>query len=235
MWRILALLAIVAIIIAGIVWLVTPRAKTVVVQQKFWERTITIEKYQTVNESDWSFPDGARLITTNDEVIRHETVVDHTVTKTKRVKKQREVGKQEKVIGYKDLGNGYFEEITTEVPIYEDYYDEETYQENVYRDEEIKATKYYYEIDKWLYDRSLTTSGTDSEPYWADISNLKSDERKGGESSSYTFYGIDEDGKTSEYLASYSDWYDLNVNDKITIKVSVFGKVKSIEYHNKEE
>ena len=124
------------------------------------------------------------------------------------------------VSGYRDLGNGYFEEITSERPVYETYYETETYQEPVYRSEPVYRTKYYYEIDKWLYERSVSTSGIDSTPYWGKV-NLKSDERESSRSDTYEVKGIDlkTDEEISFYL-NFEDWSTLRVGQNLYVKIS---------------
>jgi hypothetical protein len=84
----------------------------------------------------------------------------------------------------KDLGNGYFEEITSQRPIYETYYVTETYQEPIYRREPVYQTRYYYEIDKWIVIRHVTTNGTDKKPYWGNTA-LKADQREGDRSETF--------------------------------------------------
>ncbi|MBR2705383.1 MAG: hypothetical protein IKE91_07930 [Clostridia bacterium] len=232
---IIGVIALIAIIIGGVCWLASSRTKTVTVDHTYWENTIEIEQMRTVKESDWTLPIGARQTDVKSEIYKYEPVFDHYEDKTRQVQKERVVGHEDVVVGYKDLGNGYFEEVTEQVDITEVYYETEHYQEKVYRDEPVYRDKYYYEIDRWFYSRSLTASGIDSEPYEPDTSGLKSDERTSTRKSSYTFSGTDEEGVTETYEASYSDWTDLKAGDYITIKVSIFGNVRSIEYNNKEE
>ena len=137
--------------IAAFIFLLIPKPQEVTIQQMSWERSIDIEKYQTVEESDWSLPSDARLLYSQEEFSHYEQVLDHYETRTKQVAKERISGYEEYVSGYRDLGNGYFEEITSSRPIYETYYETETYEEPIYRDEAVYKTKYYYEIDKWVY------------------------------------------------------------------------------------
>ena len=222
----------IVLIIGSIVWLVVPRTRTVTVNHTYWEQTIEVERYQTVDESGWSLPSNARLHKSQSEIYTYKKVLDHYENKTRQVAKQRLDHYDTKVVGHRDLGNGYFEEITEQVPVYETYYETEHYQEPVYRSEPVYKTKYYYEVDKWLHDRNLTSSGIDSTPYLPDTSMLKSDERTATQRASYTFSGTDDKGDTKTYEASYSDWSDLKAGDTITIKVSIFGNVKSIEYHD---
>lgn len=64
------------------------------------------------------------------------------------------------VLSIIDMGNGYFEEETISTPVYETYYETEEYQEPIYRDEPVYAMKYYYDIDRYVYERSVNTSGS---------------------------------------------------------------------------
>lgn len=219
---ILIVSAIIFLIIGGI-WLFTPKTKTVTIEQVSWERSIEVERYQTVNESDWNLPQGARLHETRREIYTYEQVLDHYETKSRQIAKQRLDHYETRVVGYKDLGNGYFEELTEQVPVYETYYETEYYKDPVYRSEPIYKTKYYYEIDKWLHDRNLDTSGFDKSPYWADTSNLGSDERTSTKNEKYFIWYTDKKGKTKKISMPYEDWGDLMVGDVVTVNVSVFG------------
>lgn len=119
--------------VAGLVFLLIPKEEEITIQGMSWERCIDIEKYQTVDENDWYLPVNARLKYTREEFSHYEDVLDHYETKTREVPKERIVGYEDYVVGYRDLGNGYFEEITNSRPITETYYEKETYQEAVYR------------------------------------------------------------------------------------------------------
>lgn len=224
--NILLLLMLGIALIVGAIWLFTPKTKTVTIEQISWERSIDIERYQTVDESGWSLPSGARLHESKTEIYKYESVLDHYENKTRQVAKQRLDHYETRVVGHRDLGNGYFEEITEQVPVYVTYYETEHYQDPVYRNQPIYKTKYYYEIDKWLHDRYLTTSGYDKSPYWADTSDLGSDERTSTYEEEYYILYTDKKGNTKEISMSYDEWSDMMVGDTITIKVSIFGKGK---------
>ena len=154
-----------ALFTIGLIALVSPKKATMNVSGVSWSRTIDIEKYQTVNESDWSLPQNARLLYSNEEIHHYDTVLDHYETKSREVAKERITG-YNTYYTYNDLGNGYFEEEEHSEPIYETYYETEYYDEPVYKEVAVYQTKYYYEIDKWLYERSVETSGNDKNPYW---------------------------------------------------------------------
>ena len=138
-------------------------------------------------------PSGARLKYEKNEIYDYEKVVDHYEIKTKQVEKTRISRYETYVTGYKDLGNGYFEEITDERPVYETYYESEEYKEPIYRQEPIYKTKYYYEFDKWLYERTATKH----EKYYVKGNNI--------------------DGKSLEFLFSYEDWANIQIDTKYEV------------------
>ena len=206
-------------IIALICFLFIPYEKEITVDSFLWEREITIEELVTCNESGWSLPSGARLQRMSTEIKEYIDVFDHYETKTRQVAKQELVGYETYVSGYRDLGNGQFEEITAKKPIYETYYEEETYQEPVYRKEPVYAKKYYYEIDRWKYKRSVSTKGNDKNPYWGKVI-LEDKERQDSKNSYYYIFSQGE-----RYKISYSKWESLQTGDTITVKALRFSNV----------
>ena len=209
-------------------WLVTPESKIVTVDEVSWEYSIDIEEYKTVNESGWSLPTNARLQYTKEELQRYEQVIDHYETVTKTKSRQVIDYYEEVVVGYKDLGNGYFEEEVDRRPVYKTEYYTVTEQEPVYVSVPIYATKYYYEIDKWIVIDEVTTRGTDKKPYYGQKS-LNSKQRYGDKSQVYALQCTDEDGKSNTYTINYDDWNVIQTGDKLEIQFGVFGIIKSIK------
>ena len=219
-------------LIMGIVWLVAPKSKSVTVDEVFWEYSIDIEELQTINESDWSLPPNARLQHTKEELQRYEQVIDHYETVEKTESRQVIDYYEEVVVGYKDLGNGYFEEQIEQRPVYKTEYYTVTEQEPVYVSVPIYPTKYYNEIDKWIVIDTITTSGTDKKPYYGQKS-LNSKQRYGDKSQAYALRCTDEDGKSNTYTINYDDWNTIQQGDKLEIQVNTFGIIKSIKKLNK--
>lgn len=205
--------------LSGLIYLLIPKEVDMNVSELSWSRSIDIERYQTVQESDWSLPSEARLRYTAEEIHHYNQVLDHYDTKTRQVAKQRISG-YETYTTTKDLGNGYFEEETHERPVYETYYEDEEYQEPVYKDVPVYQTKYYYDIDKWLYERSVKTSGSDKSPYWGDVL-LNDDERISRKSSTYKVTGTVKKGKKKSYTLTYDEWKTLEIGQTVKLKVSL--------------
>lgn len=222
-------IAFIAIMIA----LFMPHDKKVQVTDFSWTRSIAIEEEQTFNESGWHLPSGARLAYTRSEIKSYEQVLDHYETVTEQKSKQVISGYETVVTGHRDLGNGYFEEITSQRPIYTTEYYTETRQEPVYRSEPVYATKYYYEIDKWVVVDHVRTNASDKDPYWGDVT-LVGKQREGSYSETYTITVISDKNTEKEKVDTYNidreQWDKLENGDIIIISVNALGIVSEIKY-----
>lgn len=200
--------------------LFTPKVMDVTVDELTWERSIGVETLTTVDESGWSLPAGARLHYSQQEIKSYEKVIDHYETKTRTYTEQVLDHYEEYVSGYRDLGNGYFEEITSSRPVYRTETRTETYEEPVYRDEPIYATKYYYEIDKWLHSYNSESSGHKSEEMYWNEPVLKDKQRESGRTTTcyISFWDADKE-KTVTYTMSQPEWETLSTGETVTIEV----------------
>lgn len=66
-----------------------PKTQEITINSFSWERSIDIEKYQTVEESDWSLPSNARLQYSQKEFYGYQDVLDHYETRSRQVAKER--------------------------------------------------------------------------------------------------------------------------------------------------
>ena len=216
----------VCVLIVGLVYLFIPKTQEILIQELSWEYSINVEKFKTVEENGLTLPSDARLHYTKEEISHYRNVLDHYETRTRQVQKERISGYEEYVSGYKDLGNGYFEEITSQRPIYETYYVTETYKEPIYRSEPVYQTRYYYEIDKWVHERTVTTNGNTKETYWGDV-NLQKDERISSKNEAYFVAGLNtKKEKQQKIQVSFEDWNLVAVDSKEKFKVSLgFGEL----------
>ena len=202
--------AIVAAIIAVLSVMFFPYKKVVTVKSFAWERNISLEEYRTVQESDWNVPEGGRVYDEKTEIKSYVSVVDHyeTVWETK----TREVfDHNETSTTYSDNGNGTFTEHTTTTPVYRIETYQESHEEPVYRQDPVYATKYYYDIDKWVdTGNDYPSSGKDHKPYWnEDYKPMADNIRDTDRSETYTVK-LD-NGKTQE--KSYSEWKNMKIGD----------------------
>ena len=198
--------------LALLVFLIMPKTKGLHVDAKSWERSVKVERYQEVQDSSWDLPDGAWNISSREEVYTYNHILDHYETRTREVSEQVLDGYDTEV-EYRDLGNGYYEEIEHQVPRYRTEYHTETYEEPVYVDVPVFAKKYYYSIMKWLYDRDEVTSGTDTEPYYAELT-LSDTERESGRSEQYWILSGDK-----RYRISYDLWQQIKTGSDIKATV----------------
>ena len=93
----------------------------------------------------------------------------------------------------------------------------------MYVDVPVYQTKYYYDIDKWIYKRSVTTKEADKNPYWGEVI-LAENERENGRSTSYYISGFetkDDEKKIERYSSPEDIWKDLKVGDVVTFEVTI--------------
>lgn len=123
-----------------------------------WSRQVKVEALRTVRESAWEneLPRGAR-------VVSRTRAVHHT--------EQVQTGTQRVKTGTRDLGNGFFEDVYEERP--------------VYRSRDVYAQRLTYDIERWVSARNLEARGGDQRPRWPDV-RLGRGEREAGREQRYT-------------------------------------------------
>lgn len=213
-------------LIMCMVWIFTPKVQEVTIQDFSWERSINVQKLVTVDKSGWSLPPDGRLQYQQQEIQGYEQVLDHYETKTEEYYESEFVGYDESV-SYVDLGNGYFEEVVTKIPKYEQVKKTREIQVPIYRDEPIYAIKYYYEIDEWQHDYSSKSSGNDKSPYWKEV-ELKEKQRESGRSETYYITVVNDKGESNKYSFDFNVWDRLESGQKVTIKTTVFGTAELV-------
>jgi hypothetical protein len=96
-----------------------------------------------------------------------------TGTATEQVRVQ--AGTERVKVGTRDLGNGFFEDVYEERPVYETRTRERQVSRPVYRDEPVWDTEVTYQVDEWQLVRSAHAEGSDLDPKWPP---LEPDERE---------------------------------------------------------
>lgn len=191
----------------------TPRYETVNVTGKSWTRSIDIESYEWVNESGWSLPTGGVLQHTSSEIHHYEKVFDHTES-------YQESHQERYISGYRtvthDRGNGYFD--VDEEPVYSYKTVYETKYRDVYRDEPVYQTKYYYLIQRWVYNRTYYSSGGTRKPFWPEYELASSDERVGTKHETYTITAMKGD-KEKSYTTNLELWQEIATGQTYKFKV----------------
>lgn len=223
-----AILAI-GLLICGLVAIFAPKEYVGVVNEKSWERDVVIEEYRTVEESAWDrVPAGGRLLYSNDEIRSYQSILSHYETKTREVAEQVLDGYDTHTY-YTDNGDGTFTEHTQEIPRYKTVYRTETYEEPVYISVPVYDTKYYYEIERWMYDRTEESEGVNNEPYWPEYV-MADNERVGSEEETYVinFYVEEKDKSYSYTCEDKAEWDIYSINEEKVLTVSG-GKIVEIE------
>lgn len=159
-----------------------------------WQRTYKVEYYRQVKEEAWQLPEGAKNVQSFRAIHHYNKVHDGYETKTRKVKKQ--VGTEKVKTGTRDLGNGHFEDIYEERPVYETV--EETYQAEKFRKEPVYQTKYKYKIFRWIKGKPLVARGNTIEAHWPDF-NENSPENGRITSKEEQYYLIIKDHKGNEH------------------------------------
>lgn len=190
-----------------------------------WERSISLEEYKNVDENGWILPQEANLHYTREEIKEYVQVLDHYETKTRQVSRQVQDGYD---TTYQDLGNGQFKEVKT--PRYKTVWETETYEEPVYRREPVYATKYYYDIDKWVKIKPIETMGIEHEAFWGAkdgeyptrvVNPRYGDKRECGRTEKYWIVLKTKKGKKDKRKVDYTQWSNTQIGDIINRKVSL--------------
>lgn len=205
--------AIVAIII-GIFAFLAPKDINIIPDEKTWERSIEVEIYKTVEESDWIMPSGGRLKYISRDIYSYDPVIDYYKPVTKQVPDGTYISGY--TTHYEDLGNGYI--VQTKDPIYSTKYKTVTEMEPVYKSVPVYKDKYHYDIERWVFDRYEKTSDG-NEPYWKEL-NLAYNEREGTRSEKYNIIIIDKKGKQKSYSTSFDIWKSLSIGNSIKVTIS---------------
>ena len=213
------LLAAIAALLLLTIFGMMPKKTAVTLISKAWQRQVAVEEYKTFTENSWTPPSDAYNVRTDQQIHHYDQVLDHYENRERKVAEQVLDGYETVVTGYNDLGNGYFEEVTEQVPTYHTEYRTEYYQEPVYVSVPVYATMYYYDVDRWVYVRTEETRGTDEEPYFADRAILRQGERFGSTKEQYAVTVRDKKGNDKTYAVSGTMWDHMNKGSTYTITV----------------
>lgn len=204
-----------------------PKSRDITVAGFDWEQTIQIERLETVQESDWTLPEGARLDHTNEEVRTYEHILDHYEEVPYQVSEQV-LDHYETYTTTVDNGDGTFDVEEHDEPVYVTEYHTEYRDEPVYVDVPVYDTKYYYDIERWVSGREVTTSGSDHEPTWGEVVLSAATgeygtgaEREGARSGSY---GVT-DSEGTRYTADLDFWTTLSEGQELTVMVDNSGHI----------
>ena len=211
------------------------RDGTVTVTGLRWERSIDIERYQTVQRGDWHIPPGGRRVSTHDKQDGERKVYVETidVTQTSTITETTTIPTTYKCSTFETTGDGLEKENEQWCPTTKNEYNDrkETYvtESEVWTKEPIMRPWHTYLIDVWDYDRQVQSSDDKSVPmYWPEIGSTYSnnfpgtqlgEERTGSRYEYYLIDFVDEYGEQrTDRGRTDSVWQRLDVGDAVEAK-----------------
>ncbi len=199
----------------------------VTVEAMPWERTIFTEHYIEVEEEDWQVPTAGRMLDAFQAVHHYNKVSKgfETVTRDKKV----QVGTRKVVCGQRDKGNGYFEDVYCDEPVYETQ--TETYQEEIFEKVPVYKTKYRFAIFRWKDAEPLKTSGNKSPAKWADDPRLANTDkfREKRREGDYFLKIKDHKGEIHQEEVSLKYWEGIRQGQTLKAeKSTIFGYYKGL-------
>src|SRR5215207_1644988 len=207
-----------------------PKETTLTVTGHRWERTLAIEEQRTVTEEGWEgeLPAGARSLSSSRQIHHHNRVRIGTETRTRTVSERVQTGTERVRVGERDLGNGYFEDVYEDRPVYEEREHEETYEEPVFREDPVYRLRYRYQVEKWMPSREARAGAQDLAPRWPDT-GLRSKQRAGNRTEVYEVLFEDRDGAGRVYRARDEvEWKGFEPGAAYRAKVRSNGEIVEI-------
>lgn len=180
-----------------------------------WTRAQEVEAFGTVREEGWSAPAGARIVRSERRVHHQDQVLDHHERRTRQV--QVQTGTRQVKVGTRDMGNGYFEDVYEDQPVYGTRAEE--YMEPVYRQVPVYEQYHFWDIDKWAVARTDRLEGRDDEPRWPSPS-LRQNERLGQKTARYTLRLREQDGTERTFEVDEARWRSFTTGQQVTITVA---------------
>ncbi|MEL6272951.1 MAG: zinc ribbon domain-containing protein [Chloroflexota bacterium] len=193
----------VAALFGFVFWLTSQtQEQTVLVTGHAWEREIRVEEYQTVRDEDWD--DQVPAAAYNERCTQRQRdtrrVADGQTCRTVRT----------------DNGDGTFserEECTTN-----------------YREEPVMDDFCTYDIDRWEYERSVTTEGDalSPAPQWGNLNLRECNtarlgcEREEGRNQRYSVTFRDEDGDTHTCTYPENQWASIGIETRWSMEIRQF-------------
>ena len=212
---------------ALLIWFFLPKNQAGSITGFSWARQILTQEYREVTEEDWSIPSGGTLVSQQQKIHHYDTVQQGTRSEQR---SRQVIDHYETYYTYEDRGNGSFEEVAHERPVYdtEYYYVEVPNYVQVPR----YQTAYTYTIWRWLSGETYTSSGQDHSPVWPEVPEDETHREKdretgGGRYGVYRITVANEKGESVTYRLNERDWQqnetiwlELKENETYNIKSS---------------
>jgi|CXWL01.1.fsa_nt_gi hypothetical protein len=181
-------------------WCHRPREVALTPVGYSWVRTVDVQALRPVEEEGWEgeIPANARVISTRRELYRTDRVQVGTRQETKTVTERVQVGTERVKTGSRDLGNGYFEDIYEDRPVYRNESRRVSETVPVYEERKVYKNRLRYALTKWVTIRTETARGQGQEADWPDL-RLGPGEQTGARAETYEVQLADPKGRTFTY------------------------------------
>lgn len=180
------------------------RMHPAVVVDKEWRRSLWMQRHAFVEEGFWTLPESAVVVRKEKQLHHYErvrtgyrestrsvptttTVQDGYDEVETPVTERVQTGSASYTCGQKDLGNGYFEDVTCSRPVYESRtttrterrarerevtsYETVTDQVPVYENRPVYADWYVYRVPRWQLADSVVSASRTATPAWPALPN----------------------------------------------------------------
>ncbi|NLI46980.1 MAG: hypothetical protein GX414_07730 [Acidobacteria bacterium] len=221
----IAAAAFVLVAVAGLYWFCRPRSTVLVADGFHWERSIQTQQLRTFTEQGWEgeLPKGIRVLRQERAVHHQEKVQTGTREREESYTEQVKTGTERVKVGTRDLGNGYFEDVYEDRPVYESVTRTRTGQEPVYKERPVYKTRYTYTVDRWVDVKLLEAAGDNQRPMWpAFVAGAK--DRAGTRIEKYTIRFRDSGGRTYTYEPkTEAEWRSFRPGGRYNADVNYSG------------
>jgi peptide methionine sulfoxide reductase MsrB len=208
-----------------------PRKASGIVSGFHWEASVEQERLNTLTESKWEdeMPRDARFLSRSREIHHYDKVQTGTQTVTKTVTEKVKVGTKKVKVGTRDKGNGYFEDVYEDQPVYEEREKKVTVNEPVYKDVPVYKNKVTYNVDRWQVVETKKASGEDQNASLPQV-ETGAKARQGKVVEKYVVYFEGKRKKKLTYVAkSRDEWLAFKPGQSYKLKADLYGNVKQIE------
>ncbi len=223
-------LSIIALIIFGfIAGRFIQREQTLTVIGASWERSFDAERFVTVSKTGWQgeLPSGARITSSRRAVRGHRQVQIGTENVIENEQYQEQIGTEKVKIGTKDLGNGFFEDVYEDRPVYETRTRQKSVAKPVFREEAIYGTEVSYNIDEWQVSRRAEARSTDLVVQWPKLLNGER-EKANTRAEKYNVKLRSSKGKVYPKDVSDVMFQLYRLGSQHTAKIDSFGTIRTI-------
>lgn len=213
-------------LVAGRLW---QREVTLTVSSVEWRRTVEAERLTTLTETGWEgeLPADARPLRRRRAVREQRQVQVGTRTRVVREEVRVEAGTERVKVGVRDLGNGFFEDVYEDRPVYERQIRTREVVEPEYRQEPVYATEVTYQVDRWKVVRTAEAGGTDLSPRWPELESGER-ERAGSRTESYSVRFKGPGGKIYRKSVPEPLFARYPPGSRHVAKIDSFGSIRTI-------